>query len=217
MSRNKTILFDLDGTLLDTAPDLTYALNLLRKDQQLPELPNSDIRSIANLGSRAMLKHAFDIDHDHPDFLPLREKFLNIYQKHIANSTRFFPAIERVLLHLDENHIPWGIVTNKPTEPTLRLLKTLQYDHRPACIVCGDTLEYAKPSPEPVLHALWLMQAEPKQCLFIGDAQTDVIAGKAAGVRSLVALYGYIGGHEDPMSWEADGYIHKPEDILEWV
>ena len=127
-----------------------YALNQLRLTQRLPELPLSSIRPIANLGSKAMIKRALDIDEDHPSFPGLREQFFALYQKHLADSTQFFPHVEKVLDHLDQHHIPWGIVTNKLTKHAHPVLKALRIDHKPACLVCGDTVSNFKPHPEPV-------------------------------------------------------------------
>lgn len=217
MSHIHAVLFDLDGTLLDTVPDLVYALNQVRIAESLPELHTSEIRPIANLGSKAMAKRAFGIEESHPKFPSLREQFLHSYEKHLADSTRFFPNIENVLTHLDNNNIPWGIVTNKLTRHALPLLKALRMDHRPGCIVCGDTLAKGKPDPEPILHACRLLDVEPAHCIYVGDAITDVIASKAAGTKSLVALYGYIQTGDDPYTWDADGYIKEPLEILDWI
>lgn len=211
------VLFDLDGTLLDTAPDLVFALNLIRQEQQLSPLPLQLIRPIANLGSRAMIKAAFDIREDDPVFSKLRDQFLGYYEQNIANSTQFFPNIDKVLTHLDDHDIPWGIVTNKPSRHTRLLLDALNLDKRAACIIAGDTLPYAKPHPEPILHACRLLKESPANCIFVGDAATDVTASKAAGSRALVALYGYLQANDDPYSWQADGYIHDPSEIIEWL
>ena len=213
----RAVLFDLDGTLLDTVPDLVYALNQIRKAESLAPLPVSIIRPIANLGSRAMAKVAFGIDEKDPRYKHMREQFLHFYENHIADSTRFFPNVENMLAHLENNHIPWGIVTNKLTRHTLALLKALRIDHRPACIICGDSLATAKPDPAPIRYACELLQQEPRHCLYVGDAITDVTASKAAGTKSLVALYGYIHGDDDPLSWEADGYIQDPMELVGWL
>lgn len=213
----RSILFDLDGTLLDTAPDLIFALNQLRNKHGLSDLPPSIVKPIATLGSKAMIKLAFDIDENHPLFNTLREQFFSLYENHIADSTRFFPNMERVLTQLDEQNISWGIVTNKLTRHTLELLKVLGFDHRPACIVCGDTLPTYKPDPAPILHACELLKQIPKHCIYVGDTATDVLASKAAGTNSLVALYGYINAEDKPLTWQADGYINDPEEIMNWI
>lgn len=217
MNAINAVLFDLDGTLLDTVPDLAYALNRLRSEHHLPALPISDIRPIAGLGSKAMLKRVLDIDDIHPEYKALREYFLTIYEDHIADATCFFPHMESVLEQLDHRKIPWGIVTNKLTRHTQSLLKALNFDHRPGCVISGDSLPTFKPDPEPIRHACRLLKQTPEQCLYVGDALTDVMASKAAGSKSLVALYGYIHDDEDPYTWKADGYIHKPIEILDWL
>ena len=211
------VLFDLDGTLLDTAPDLAYALNQLRQTYRLSELPLSSIRSTISFGAAAILKNGFDIEENHPDFIPLKEKYLALYEQHLTDSTRFFPNIEKVLLHLEQHDIPWGIVTNRMTKHTMALLKAFGFEHRPNCIICGDTLKKNKPHPEPILEGCRLVKQLPHRTIYIGDAATDVAASKAAGTKSLVALYGYIGSHENPESWQADGYINEPIEIIEWL
>lgn len=217
MRQIDAVLFDLDGTLLDTAPDLAYALNQLRQAYRLPELPLSSIRSTISFGAAAILKHGFDIDEKHPDFKPLKEEYLALYAKHLTDSTRFFPNIEKVLSHLEQHDIPWGIVTNRMTNMTIALLKALGYEKRPGCIICGDTLRKNKPHPEPILEACRLLKQTPQRTIYVGDAATDVTASKAAGAKSLVALYGYIPSHENPESWKADGYINEPIEIIEWL
>ncbi|VVC76101.1 Phosphoglycolate phosphatase [Aquicella siphonis] len=217
MNTIRAVLFDLDGTLLDTVPDLVYALNRLRTENNLPEMPLAEIKPIVSLGSRAMVKQALGINETDSRFNTLREHFLALYDNHLADSTRFFPDIEKVLEHLDENGLPWGIVTNKMTRHTLALLKALRFDHRPGCIICGDSLPTYKPDPEPIRYACELLKQTPDHCLYVGDAATDVMASKAAGARSLVALYGYIHAHEDPFSWHADGYIQNPMEIIDWL
>jgi 2-phosphoglycolate phosphatase len=213
----RAVLFDLDGTLLDTAPDLVFALNLLRKEQQLPDLGLAEIRAIASLGAKAMLKHAFNLDENHQQFPIMRDKFMSLYQQHIVNSTRLFPGMEQVLAHLDEQHIPWGIVTNKLTQHAASLLTALALQPRLACLVAGDTLAQIKPHPAPILHACQQLGRKPEECVYIGDAATDIQASKAAGTKSLVALYGYLLADDQPLTWDADGYLQQPTDIIDWL
>lgn len=213
----RAVLFDLDGTLIDTAEDLVFTLNKIRKQHGLDELSLATMRPKISLGSKEMIKYALGIAEDHPDFAETRKQFLDHYQNHLADSARVFPNMDIVLTYLEKRQIPWGIVTNKLTRHTLTLLKALHLDLRPVCIICGDTLTKYKPDPEPILHACELLQQAPKHCLYIGDSNTDVIASKAAGTQSLVALYGYIDQQEDPYAWLADGYIHNPIEILDWL
>lgn len=212
----QAILFDLDGTLLDTAPDLAFALNKIRQKRDLPNIPLQTLRPAANLGSKAMIKMAFDMDENHPEFNALREEFLVLYESHLADSTTFFPHIEKVLLNIEDRGIPWGIVTNKLQRHTLPLLKALNMEHRPECVICGDSLPFYKPHPEPIIQACKLVGRNPSDCIYIGDSATDVVASKSAGAKALVALYGYT-GNEDPRSWNADGYLKEPLEIISWL
>lgn len=217
MNKVNTILFDLDGTLLDTAPDLAGALNQLRINHHLTELPLPVIRPTVGYGSRAMLKLGFNVDENHPRYTSLLEEFLALYQVQLTKQTKLFPKMEQVLKHLEDQHIPWGIVTNKPSRFTFDLLKALKLEHRAACIICGDSLSKRKPDPDQILHACQLLKQEPSTCLYVGDTSIDVIASKAAGTKSLVALYGYISHDEDPYSWKADGYVQEPIEIIDWL
>src|SRR6476469_8596127 len=153
MNTVNAVLFDLDGTLLNTLPDLAFALIRLRQEHGMPELPLAAIRAAAGLGSKAMIKLALGLEEHDPKFKSLREHLLSLYDKHLADSTHFFPKMETVLAHLDTHDIPWGIVTNKLTRHTLPLLKALNLQQRSACIVCGDSLSVFKPDPGPILHA----------------------------------------------------------------
>jgi 2-phosphoglycolate phosphatase len=211
------VLFDLDGTLVDTAPDLVFAINKLRAERHLPSITLEMLRPTVSLGSKAMLKLALNLDESDKSFKQIREKFLAIYHEHLADQTRLFPGMEQVLQHLEQQGIPWGIVTNKPTRHSEALLKILHLDTRTACLVCGDTLATHKPDPKTILHACNLVQHSPNTCLYIGDAATDVIASKAAGTKSLVALYGYMTATDDPYTGQADGYVKTPVVILDWL
>lgn len=217
MKNINAVLFDLDGTLLDTAPDLIFALNKLRTQHGLTEIAMQEFRQIATQGSKAMIKMAFGIEEEDPRFADLRQQFILYYETHIANHTKFFDGMEDVLNHLEEQKIPWGIVTNKLTRHTTSLLKALRIDHRPACVVCGDTLSTYKPDPGPILHACKLLHIEPADCLFVGDSNVDMTACKAAGTQSLAVLYGYISHDENPRAWHADAYAESPREILTFL
>lgn len=213
----ESILFDLDGTLLDTAPDMAYTLNQLRQRYELPALPFITIRPHVGHGSKALLKLGFDIEEPHDSYLTLQNEFLALYDQYLLNSPQLFPEMDQVLLHLNKKNIPWGIVTNRPTHYTHQLLKFFELDKKAACIVCGDTLPTRKPHPGTILYACEQLQFSPASCIYIGDAETDVIASKAAGMRSLIALYGYIHEKENPLIWQADGVINKPSEIIHWL
>lgn len=217
MKPKQAVLFDLDGTLFDTAPDLIAAINQVRTDNTLPILSLEELRPLVSLGSKALLKVALNMDETHPLYKKTREQFLDYYQKNLKVHTQFFPEVEMVLNYLDTHHIPWGIVTNKLTRHTTALLEAFAFTTRPACVVCGDSLPKAKPDPITILHACTLLNCIPEESIYVGDSEGDVIASKAAGTQSLVALYGYISKKEDPYAWQADGYIKSPSQLIEWL
>ncbi len=209
----KHVLFDLDGTLADTAPDLAYALNAVRQAHGMAPLPLDSIRPVISLGGPAMIKLAFDLKEEDEGFATIRDEFLNIYRENIAIDSALFDGMETVLNLLDKGNISWGIVTNKMTWLTLPLLKALQLDKRTNCIVCGDTTEFRKPHPQPVTHACGLLGAEPEQTVYIGDAERDIESGRRAGTKTVVALYGYIEKDSDPEQWQASAMVHNPLEI----
>ena len=211
----KTVLFDLDGTLADTALDLANALNEIRTRNNLAALPLETIRPSVSLGGNAMIKLAFDLDEGDTGFDEKREDFLSHYANNVANETKLFDGIEEVLNFIEQNGNAWGIVTNKSTWLTEPLISLLELDKRAACIVCGDTLEHRKPHPLPILHACKLTKTEPAESIYIGDAQRDIEAGIRAGTRTLVALYGYIDDNEDPEDWNADDMVSTPIEIID--
>lgn len=217
MRKIDSVLFDLDGTLLDTAPDMVHALNIIRQEYGMPELQLRLIRPYVGHGAKMLLKLGFGVDETSHDYSILLEKLLNAYDECLTRSTILFPQMSAVLDHLEAKNIPWGIVTNKPARFTLNTLHALDLSRRSGCIICGDTLTNRKPHPEPILHACNILQRSPATTLYVGDAATDVIASKAAGTKSLVALYGYIGAEEDPYDWKADGYIKNPAEIIDWL
>jgi phosphoglycolate phosphatase len=214
----RTVLFDLDGTLLDTAPDLAYALNTVREEQQREPLPFETIRPQVSHGSLALMRLGFaDLAEDSEDFQQLRQRLLTIYKENIANLTRPFPGIAELLDILEQRQLRWGVVTNKPSTLTEPLLEALDLLSRCACVVSGDTLEQRKPHPAPMLHACRLADCEAEQCLYVGDARRDIEAGQRAGMPTLVALFGYIDAAEDPATWGADAMVNRPDEILQWL
>ena len=208
-----TILFDLDGTLADTALDLANALNEIRLKNELPKLPIETIRPTVSLGGNAMIKLAFDLEEGDLGFTEIRNQFLNHYLENIANETKLFDGMENVLLEIEDNNQTWGIVTNKSAWLTTPLIEALALDKRAACVVSGDTLEQRKPHPAPILHACELIDSEPSATVYIGDAERDIEAGRRAGTKTLVALYCYIAEDEDPINWQADGMVSSPIEI----
>ena len=208
----RAVLFDLDGTLADTAADLARALNAIRVKYARPALPLARIRPLVSLGGAAMLKLAFAVEPGDARFAGLRAEFLNCYAANIARETRLFEGMESVLNNI-EARAKWGVVTNKPAWLTDPLLRELRLDRRAACVVSGDTLAERKPHPAPVLHACRLIDVAPAETVFIGDAERDIEAGRGAGTRTLVAAYGYLADGAAPEDWRADGIVESPLEI----
>ncbi len=192
------VLFDLDGTLLDTAPDLISALDELARELGMA-LPSGDLRPCVSFGTPALLG-ALGFGRDHPEFPTLRQRYLAIYEANLCRYTQFFEGVNALLDELAERAMPWGIVTNKPGSLTERLLAALEL--HPACCVSGDTLRYSKPHPAPLLRAANLLGANPLRCIYVGDIHNDILAAQAAGMRPLVAAYGY-GDGSDCTTWGA--------------
>lgn len=211
------VLFDLDGTLADTAPDLADTLNQLLLEQGRTPLAFDMIRPTVSHGSVFMLNMAFGIGEAEPGFSELRSRFLEIYAGLLTNKTRLFQGIDTLLDRIETSGRSWGIVTNKPGKLTQPLLQSLGIHHRARCIVSGDTLAYSKPHPAPMLHACRLLSCEPENTLYVGDAHRDVQAGQNTGMYTLVARYGYIGPDDQPESWGADGLVNDPGEIMEWI
>lgn len=213
----EAILFDLDGTVADTAPDLGHALNRQRIARGLPPLPISLIRTQASAGSRGLLNLGFNLKPGDSDYETMRDEFLHFYAKRLCHDTRLFPGMTDVLDRLDANHLPWGIVTNKPARFTQPLMHALELHQRAACIISGDDTTNTKPHPEPLLTACRQIDVTPQNCIYLGDDIRDVKASLAAGIKPIVALYGYLGNDTPPESWGADYLIEHPEDLLNYI
>ncbi len=213
----QTILFDLDGTLLDTAPDLAQALNATLQANGRAALPFEQIRPVVSHGGSALIRLGFQLEPQHPHFEPLRTQLLDYYQAHIADQTRLFPGMEAVLQHIEAHSLNWGVVTNKPGWLTGPLLEALDLHRRAASVVCGDTLNECKPHPAPLLHACKLIGTPPGHCVYVGDAERDIKAGHNAGMATLLALFGYLMESDRPEDWGASALIQQPADILAWL
>jgi len=212
------VLFDLDGTLADTAPDLAYALNQTLEKHGLPQLPYEQIKPKVSHGASALIRLGFNLTPDDEAFDPLLQELLQIYSANIHRETTLFSGMDKVLQQLEKQGIAWGIVTNKPSRFTDPLMKSMGLTDRASCIVSGDTTANSKPHPEPILHACKLAGGHsPEECLYIGDAERDIESGINAGTATLVALFGYLGSDDHPKTWGADGYVAHPEQILEWL
>lgn len=211
---SRLILFDLDGTLVDTAPDLGLALNLQRERHGLHPLSLEAIRPYASHGSRGLLSLGFGLKPEDSDFAQMREEYLDLYDEVFTRSPFLFPGIAELLSALEDGDLEWGVVTNKPARFTRRLLDAAGLGQRTACVVSGDDAARPKPYPDTLLLASEHTGIEPGKCLYIGDAERDIQAAKAARMRSVVALYGYIDEADRPYEWGADASINDPLEVL---
>lgn len=209
------VLFDLDGTLVDTAPDLGFALNQQRLARGMPELPIEAVRSQASSGARGLLKVGFGIEPGQSGYEAMRDEFLDIYEENLARSSRLFPGVSVLLEQIERGGLRWGIVTNKTERFTIPLLRALTLIERAACVICGDTTPNPKPHPAPLLAAAGKLGVPPGRCIYVGDDERDVQAGHAAGMPVVVARYGYLGNGTPLEQWGADGFVDAPTDLLD--
>jgi phosphoglycolate phosphatase len=216
MTRAHAILFDLDGTLLDTAPDMIGALNRLRQEEGFEPLPFTAVRSSVSHGAVRLVSVGFP-GAQGDEFERLRLRFLKLYSENLIEGTRLFAGIESVLESFEAEGLPWGVVTNKPAWLTDPLMERLDLARRACCIVSGDTVNERKPHPLPLLHAAAVTGVSPDYCVYVGDAERDIVAGRAAGMQTVVAAYGYLSADDRPESWNADGIIARPEDVVDWL
>ncbi len=214
MAKVRAVLFDLDGTFADTAPDLGRALNRLRSEQRLEPLPIAIMRAHASSGARGLLKAGFGLTPESEGYGALRDRFLDLYAENLCVETRLFEGIPELLSTIEARDLPWGIVTNKAKRFTEPLLRTLAIGHRAACVVSGDSTPHIKPHPAPLQLAATLLSLAPAECVYVGDDLRDVQAARAAGMRVVVAGWGYLGDGADPRNWEADAVISDPTDVL---
>jgi N-acetyl-D-muramate 6-phosphate phosphatase len=212
-----TVLFDLDGTLVDTAPDLGFALNIQRLKYGKTSLTDAEIRPFASHGSRGLLGLGFGLTPNDDDFIKMRDEYLDIYERVLTRSPVLFDGMHATLEAIVAEGLSWGIVTNKPGRFTLPLVKSLNLYHDAVCVISGDDAPKPKPSPETLLLACKQAQVEPEDCIYIGDAERDIQAGHAAGMKTAVALYGYIDQSDKPLAWGADEVIRQPQDILKLI
>ena len=209
------VLFDLDGTLLDTAPDLVAAVNYTLEQATLPRCPASLLTPLISHGAAAMLGRGLGTHRERLD--ELLDGTLNFYESHVAVQTRFFEGIETLLSELDRMSMPWGVVTNKLTRFTQPLLAAFGLNGRAHCVISGDTTARRKPDPLPLLEAARRLALTPTKCLFVGDARTGMEAGRRASMRTLAAVYGYLATEDSPEDWPADGLIRHPSMLLDWL
>jgi phosphoglycolate phosphatase len=211
------VFFDLDGTLADTAPDLVAATNQLLSARNLPLKPYEQLRPCASAGARGLIGGAFGIDTKHPDFIPLRDEFFANYEKALFVHSKLFEGMEHLLNQLESAQLPWGIITNKSERFTNPLIELMGLSQRSISTVSGDTTPHSKPHPEPILHAARIANLDPNKSLYVGDDIRDIIAGKAAGMKTVAAAYGYCGCEEPPEAWGADFIIQTPQELLQII
>lgn len=213
----EAVLFDLDGTLADTAPDMARTVNEMRIRRSLAPVPLAKVRPHVSKGARGMLLGAFEITSEHPDFAAMREEFLTLYADNLDVDTVLFPEMADLLESLEAEGRPWGVVTNKFERFAMPVMRGLGLETRARVIVGGDTCARSKPHPDPLLHAAAQLGIAPMRTLYIGDDERDIQAARAAGMPSLVAGYGYLGDGPPAILWGADAIVSSPGEIAHWI
>lgn len=209
------VLFDLDGTLIDSAPDLGAAADKMRVDRGLHSLPASSYRPVAGAGARGMLSVAFGITPEHSEFEAMREEFFYNYEQCLTQNTYVFDGVMDLINQLEARQLPWGVVTNKSVRFALPLTQAMPLFASARTMVCGDTTPYAKPHPEPLFEAARRIGIEPSRCVYVGDDERDIVAGLAAGMKTVAAVYGYLGLATNPHEWGAHASINFPGALLQ--
>ena len=213
----EAVLFDLDGTLADTAPDMARTVNLMRTRRGLGSVPLERVRPHVSKGARGMICSAFEMTSDHPDFQAMRDEFLEIYGENLCVDTRLFPGMGELLDTLEARAIAWGVVTNKFERFARPIIDELGLGARAGVVVGGDTCSRAKPHPDPLLFAASTLGVAPARTMYVGDDERDVQAARAAGMPVIVAGYGYLGDGSPPSEWKADGIVQTAKDIGKWI
>jgi N-acetyl-D-muramate 6-phosphate phosphatase len=217
MPRFEAVLFDLDGTLVDSAPDLAGAANDLREIRGLPPLPYAHLRPLVGTGARGMVGRAFGIGPGEADYDTLRDEFLACYEQRLLRETAVFLTMQPVLAQLEAMPLPWGIVTNKALRFAEPLVSGLALRSRTAVLIGGDSTPFSKPHPEPLLEAARRLGVTPSRCVYVGDDHRDIVAGRAAGMATVAAGWGYLGQGESIEDWGADIVIAAPAELLQWL
>jgi N-acetyl-D-muramate 6-phosphate phosphatase len=213
----RAVLFDLDGTLIDSAPDLGAAADKMRTDRGLPSLPLDRYRPMAGAGARGMLGIAFGLTPEHPTFAELREEFFGNYERCMTERTTCFDGVHELVQHIVDRGLAWGVVTNKSQRFTEPLTRALPLFRSAGAIVSGDTTPHPKPHPAPLLEAARRLGLDPAHCLYVGDDERDIVAGHAAGMGTVAATYGYLGDRADVAGWRAHAHIDSPLALLKWL
>ncbi len=209
-----TILFDLDGTLLDTAEDLGNALNKVLQKYGFTSLALPQIRQVISKGAAGLIELGINIDESHTNYPLYRQQFMQYYANNLCHKTKPFPGILTLLNFIETRQMQWGIVTSKQSCFAKPLLQQLNLYERAACLVCADTIEQQKPDPAPLLYACELISSAPQHCVYVGDSQSDILAGKRAGMLTALALYGYLNNDSDPSSWQADYELQHADELI---
>jgi N-acetyl-D-muramate 6-phosphate phosphatase len=210
----EAVLFDLDGTLIDSAPDLGAAADRMRVKRGMPSLPLDMYRPMAGAGARGMLRVGFDMTSDHADFEVMREEFFQEYERDLTANTVVFDQVTDMLQALEAAGLKWGVVTNKSERFTLPIAQQMPLFAKAAAVVSGDTTPHAKPHPAPLLEAAKRVGVAPQRCVYVGDDERDIVAGLAAGMHTVAALYGYLGANANTASWGAHAHIEQPTQLL---
>jgi len=211
----QAVLFDLDGTLIDSAPDLGAAADKMRVDRGLPSLPAARYRPMAGAGARGMIDVAFGLTPEHANFAALREEFFSNYEQCLTQSTYAFDGVQELIAQLVAFDLPWGVVTNKSSRFTDPLTRAMPLFVSARAVVSGDTTPHSKPHPEPLFEAARRLGIDPARCLYVGDDERDIVAGLAAGMGTVAATYGYLGEKSDPDQWGAHATINSPGALLQ--
>lgn len=211
------IFFDLDGTLLDTAPDLHQACNDVLANHKKPLVELAEFKNWIHGGADLMVTKSFNISTQDPEFKEIKLDFLRAYKKQSTLKTQFYPGLENLLQFLNDNRVPWGIITNKQSELTLPILAHFGLEKKSGCVISGDTLPQCKPDPAPLLYACQLTHCLPEQTIYIGDTEVDIQAAKAAGMMSIAVGYGYHIKENPPLSWKPDYVMDTPENLISFL
>jgi 2-phosphoglycolate phosphatase len=215
--RIRLVLFDLDGTLVDTADDLAAAVNRCQDERGLPPTPPQQLRPWTSHGARGLIRRAFGLEPADAGYDELRAEFLDHYERALCVHSKLYDGVAQTLEAIEASNRQWGVVTNKPARFTRPLLRALGLERRAACVVSGDTAARPKPDPAPILCALAECRCDPGASIYVGDDVRDIQAGRAAGVGTVAAAYGYSASIADIQQWQADLVIDKPQDLLRWL
>ena len=210
----QAVLVDLDGTLMDTAPDLVATVNQMRVAHGEPELPGNELRHLASYGARGMLGRGFDVTPEHASYADLRDTFIELYREKMTELSLPFPGTREAITALSDAGLRWGVVTNKYESLAVPLLEAMHFEPPPACIIGGDTASQAKPHPAPLQLACEQLGLQANRCVYVGDSDRDIEAGRAAGMYTVAAAYGYIPPDHDVAQWKADRIIHAPAELM---